>query len=274
MANLPTCSNLLVEQQGSRLYVTINRPESRNALSHEVVQELSSVIDAIAEDRSIRTVILRGAGGTFCAGGDIKSFQESFQSSAPTDGSRDPIAVNNRAFGDFMIKMNSMPQTLVGIIEGAAFGGGLGLVCATDIAICMADTKFALSETGLGIPPAQIAPFVLQRVGITTARHIALSGARFNGQRAKELGLVHYVVKDAEELEATLKQVLNDIGKCAPGANAETKRILMDAQRKPLEEVLDYAADAFARQLRGPEGQSGVMAFIQKQPAAWVESVE
>lgn len=274
MANLPTCSNLLVEQQGSRLYVTINRPESRNALSHEVVQELSSVIDAIAEDRSIRTVILRGAGGTFCAGGDIKSFQESFQSSAPTDGSRDPIALNNRAFGDFMIKMNSMPQTLVGIIEGAAFGGGLGLVCATDIAICMADTKFALSETGLGIPPAQIAPFVLQRVGITTARHIALSGSRFNGERAKELGLVHYVVKDAEELEATLKQALNDIGKCAPGANAETKRILMDAQRKPLEEVLDYAADAFARQLRGPEGQSGVMAFIQKQPAAWVESVE
>lgn len=274
MAGLPSCSSLLLEQQGSRLYVTINRPESRNALSHEVVQELSSVIDAIAEDRSIRTVILRGAGGTFCAGGDIKSFQESFQSSAPTDGSRDPIAVNNRAFGDFMIKMNSMPQTLVGIIEGAAFGGGLGLVCATDIAICMADTKFALSETGLGIPPAQIAPFVLQRVGITTARHIALSGARFKGERAKELGLVHYVVKDAEELEATLKQVLNDIGKCAPGANAETKRILMDAQRKPLEEVLDYAADAFARQLRGPEGQSGVMAFIQKQPAAWVESVE
>ena len=274
MANLPECANLLVEQQGSRLYVTINRPESRNALSNEVVQELSDVIDAIAEDRVIRTVILRGAGGTFCAGGDIKSFQESFQSSAPTDGSADPIAVNNRRFGDFMQKINGMPQVLVGIIEGAAFGGGLGLVCATDIAICMADTKFALSETGLGIPPAQIAPFVMNRVGMTSARHIALSGARFNGVRAKELGLVHYVVKDALELEATLKQVLNDIGKCAPGANAETKRILLDAQTKPLNEVLDYAADAFARQLRGPEGQAGVMAFLQKQPAAWVETIE
>lgn len=274
MANLPECANLLVEQRGSRLYVTINRPESRNALSNEVVQELSDVIDAIAEDRSIRTVILRGAGGTFCAGGDIKTFQESFQSTAPTDGSRDPIAVNNRRFGDFMLKINSMPQALVGIIEGAAFGGGLGLVCATDIAICMADTKFALSETGLGIPPAQIAPFVVNRVGMTNARHIALSGARFNGERAKELGLVHYVVRDAGELEATLKQVLNDIGKCAPGANAETKRILMDAQTKPLDEVLDYAAEAFARQLRGPEGQAGVMAFLQKQPAAWVETIE
>ncbi|MFM1920066.1 MAG: hypothetical protein RLZZ303_1700 [Candidatus Hydrogenedentota bacterium] len=274
MANLPECANLLVEHQGSRLYVTINRPESRNALSNEVVQELSDVIDAIAEDRAIRTVILRGAGGTFCAGGDIKSFQESFQSSAPTDGSADPIAVNNRRFGDFMQKINGMPQVLVGIIEGAAFGGGLGLVCATDIAICMADTKFALSETGLGIPPAQIAPFVMNRVGMTNARHIALSGARFNGERAKELGLVHYVVKDAAELEATLKLLLNDIGKCAPGANAETKRILLDAQTKPLNEVLDYAADAFARQLRGPEGQAGVMAFLQKQPAAWVETIE
>src|SRR5690606_9604734 len=121
-------------------------------------------------------------------------------STAPTDGSRDPIAINNGKFGEFMIRLNSMPQTLVGVIEGAAFGGDLGLVCATDIAICMADTKFALSETGLGIPPAQIAPFVVQRVGITAARHLALSGARFNGARAKELGLVHYSVNDAAEL--------------------------------------------------------------------------
>ncbi|MBI1321364.1 MAG: enoyl-CoA hydratase/isomerase family protein [Candidatus Hydrogenedens sp.] len=274
MANLPECSALLLDQQGSRLYVTINRPEARNALSNEVVDELSAVIDAIADDRGIRTVILRGAGGTFCAGGDIKSFQESFQSTAPTDGSRDPIAINNNRFGEFMIKLNSMPQTLVGVIEGAAFGGGLGLVCATDIAICAAGTKFALSETGLGIPPAQIAPFVVQRVGITNARLLALSGARFNGPRALELGLVHFIADDADGLEATLKRVLNDIGKCAPGANAETKRILLDSQRKPLDEVLADAADTFARQLRGPEGQAGVMAFLQKQPAAWVETIE
>jgi len=272
--SLPECKELLVEHKGSRLYVTINRPESRNALSNEVVTELSAVIDAIAEDRSIRTVILRGAGGTFCAGGDIKSFQQSFQTEAPTDGSKDPIAVTNRTFGDFMIKINTMPQTLVGIIEGAAFGGGLGLVCVTDVAISLASTKFALSETGLGIPPAQIAPFVVRRVGITNARRIALCGGRFTGVEAQEIGLVHFVAQDADELEGILTGVLNDIGKCAPGANASTKKILMDSLVKPVGDVLDEASDLFAAQLRGAEGMEGVMAFMQKRPASWVETVE
>jgi len=264
----------LVERKGSRLYVTINRPESRNALSGEVVAELDALVDALADRRDIRTVILRGAGGTFCAGGDIKSFQQSFQTEAPTDGGKDPIAINNRNFGDFMLKINRMPQTLVGVVEGAAFGGGLGLVCVTDIAICAAECKFALSETGLGIPPAQIAPFVVQRVGITNARRLALSGARFNGAEAHALGLAHFVSQDAAELDAILGRVLNDINKCAPGANAATKKILHDSLSRPVGEVLDAAADRFAAQLRGEEGMEGVMAFMQKRPASWVESLE
>lgn len=274
MGGLPTCNELIVTREGSRLYVTINRPEARNALSNEVVAELIAVVDAIADDRTLRTVILRGAGGTFCAGGDIKTFQQAFQTSAPEDGSRDPIATTNRMFGEFLKKINNMPQTLVGVIEGAAFGGGLGLVCVTDVAIALADTKFSLSETGLGIPPAQIAPYVVKRVGLTTARRLALTGTRFNGEDAKAMGLVHEVTRDADELEATLKRVLNEIGKCAPGANAVTKRLLLASLDVPLDDVLDRAADDFAAQLRGPEGQDGVMAFMQKRPAAWVETVE
>jgi len=274
MATLPECNELIVDRQDSRLYVTINRPKAKNALSNEAVEELSNVIDAIADDRTIRTVVLRGAEGTFCAGGDIKVFQQSFQSEAPTDGSADPLAITNRQFGDFMIKLQSMPQTLVGVIEGAAFGGGLGLVCATDIAIAKADTKFALSETGLGIPPAQIAPFVVNRVGLTNARMLALAGMRFDGDRARAVGLVHFVAHDDAELDAILTRILNDIGKCAAGANAETKRILLASQTEPLPRVLDDAADAFARQLRGPEGKEGVMAFMEKRAASWVENVE
>lgn len=274
MAELPTCTALLVDRQESRLYVTINRPDVLNALTAEVVGELDAITDAIADDRTIRGLILRGAGGTFCAGGDIKGFQQSFQAEPPEPGQPDPIAVNNRKFGDFLIKFNALPQTVIGIIEGAAFGGGLGLVCVTDIAICMADTKFALSETGLGIPPAQIAPFVVQRLGLTTARRIALSGARFNGEHAKEIGLVHFLARDADELEATLKRVLNDIGRCAPGANAETKQIIINSLSQPVERVLDGAADAFARQLRGEEGREGVVAFLEKRPANWVETIE
>jgi isohexenylglutaconyl-CoA hydratase len=274
MASLPDCETLLLDLQGPHLHVTINRPEARNALSDAVVEELEAVIDAIEGERGIRTVVLRGAKGTFCAGGDIKVFKESFTTSAPTDGNRDPIAINNRRFGDFLIKLNGIPQVLIGVIEGAAFGGGLGLVCVTDIAICIADTKFALSETGLGIPPAQIAPFVVQRVGMTTARRIALSGTRFNGVHAHEIGLVHLLAKDIDELEATLTHSLNEVGRCAPGANLETKRILLESGQRSLNDLLDSAADAFASLLRGPEGQEGVKAFLEKRPASWVEKIE
>ncbi len=274
MAALPDYKTLIVKREGSRLYVTINRPESKNAINHEVVEDLTSITRLISADRTLRTLILRGSQGTFCAGGDIRGFKESFSGPPPAQGEPDPIAENNRRFGDFLILFNSLPQTVIGVIEGAAFGGGLGLVCVTDIAICMADTKFALSETGLGVVPAQIAPFVVQRVGITNARRIALSGARFDGRHAKELGLVHFIVNNAEELDATLKTVLNDIGRCAPGANAATKQVLLDSLVGRLPQVLDAASEAFAAQLRGHEGQEGVKAFLEKRPAPWVERVE
>lgn len=274
MAKLPDCATLLLQTEGSRLYITLNRPDVKNALNHEMVTELDAVCNAIRDDRSIRTIIVRGAEGTFCAGGDIKGFKESFESPPPKPGAKDPIALNNRRYGDFLIAFNELPQTTVGIVEGAAFGGGLGLVCVFDVAICMAGTRFALSETGLGIPPAQIAPFVVQRLGLTNARRIALSGARFDGRHAHELGLVHYLVESPAELDDTLGSVLNAIGRCAPGANAATKRILLDSLKRPLGDVLDDASDAFATQLRGPEGQEGVRAFLEKRPASWVERIE
>jgi isohexenylglutaconyl-CoA hydratase len=173
LSSLPECQTLLLLREGSILRVTINRPETRNALTAEVVQELTTVTDYAAADPTLRTIVLRGSDGTFCAGGDIKGFKQSFEAPAPKEGERDPFALNNRRFGDFLIKFTNLPQTVVGVIEGAAFGGGLGLVCITDIAICGADTKFALSETGLGIPPAQIAPFVVQRVPRVPGRSLA-----------------------------------------------------------------------------------------------------
>lgn len=271
---LPDCETLVLAREGSRLHVTFNRPEARNALSHEMVAELGAVVDAIAEDREIRTVVLRGAGGTFSAGGDIKGFRQSFEAPAPEPGEPDPIALSNRRFGDFLLRMNALPQTVVGVIEGAAFGGGLGLVSITDIAIARADTRFALSETGLGIPPAQIAPFVVQRVGLTVARRLALSGARFDGRHAHEIGLVHYLAEDAAQIEETLMAVLNAIGRCAPGANAATKEIMLAAGRMPMDQLLDRAAQHFADQLRGPEGREGVRAFLEKRDARWVEKIE
>ena len=274
MANLPECTALLLRREESRLYVTINRPEVKNALNKDVTEGLGAVAEYVENDPSVRAVIVRGSEGTFCAGGDIKGVKKSFETPPPEDGADDSIAKGNRSFGDFLIRFNNLPATTIGVIEGAAFGGGLGLTCVFDVTICMADTKFALSETGLGVVPAQIAPFVVQRLGLTTARRIALTGARFDGKHAFEIGLVHFLVNDTEELEETLKKVLKGIVRCAPRANAATKKILMDTTHRPIEQVLDDGSKAFASQLRGEEGREGVEAFLEKRKAAWVEKIE
>jgi len=269
---LPSCRSLLLERQGARLQVLINRPETRNALTGEVVQELLAVVEHLESNREIATLVLRGAGGTFCAGGDINGFKASFSAPPPGAGAPDPIALQNRRFGSFLTRLDNLPQTVVTVIEGAAFGGGLGLACIGDVALALASTRFAMSETGLGIPPAQIAPFVAARIGVSAARRIALTGMRFDGREAGRIGLVHQVAEDAAALEAMLAKLLSDIARCAPGANAATKKLLLASRTQPLASLLDDAAQAFASALRGPEGREGVAAFLEKRPAAWVGS--
>ncbi|HXZ00225.1 MAG TPA: enoyl-CoA hydratase/isomerase family protein [Stellaceae bacterium] len=271
MSALPQTNTLLLSREGARLHVTLNRPEMKNALNGEMVQELLAVTAFLEGARDIGTVVLRGAGGTFCAGGDIKGFMAQFNTPAPAAGERDPIAVQNRRFGAFIERFDSLPQTIVVAVEGAAFGGGLGLASIGDVVLCRADTRFAMSETGLGVVPAQIAPFVARRVGVSEARRLALTGMRFDGREAGRIGLVHHVCEDAAGFEATLAKILADIGRCGPGANAATKRLLLASRSTPLAELLDQAADAFAAALRGAEGREGVTAFLEKRPASWAD---
>jgi isohexenylglutaconyl-CoA hydratase len=196
---------------------------------------------------------------------------EQFKSPPPVPGERDPVAIQNRRFGTFLSRFDSLPQTIVVVVEGAAFGGGLGLAAIGDVVIATAGTRFAMSETGLGIVPAQIAPFVAARVGVPEARRLALTGLRFDGREAGRIGLVHHVCEDVAALEATLAKVLTEIGCCAPGANAATKRLLLASRTVPLDPLLDQAADAFAAALRGAEGQEGVTAFLEKRKPGWTE---
>src|SRR5579859_3530058 len=154
-------STLLVTRKSGHLDVTLNRPDSRNALSEEMLGDLSALVEDVAADASLRSLTLRGSGGNFCAGGDIKGFRANFQAEAPAPGAADPVAAHNRRFGDFLIALDSLPQTVIAVVEGAAMGGGVGLACVADIAIAAEDARFALSETSLGIVPAQIAPFVV-----------------------------------------------------------------------------------------------------------------
>ena len=264
---LPLTQQLKLERTGSVLTLTLNDPPSRNALSDVMVGEIHQTLDLIRDDRTIRTLILRGEGGFFCAGGNLKGFD-----AGQGVVSEEQVAQGNRVFGDLLIKLNEQPQTVIALVEGAAIGGGLGLVCLSDVCIVTRDTKFRLSETSLGLPPAQIAPFVTERVGLTQARRLMLTGARFNGDEAVALGIAHYVVDDAAGLDAQCAEVLAQIAKCAPDASAVTKDIIFESTRRPRAEALDYASRGFARCMLSDEGREGITAFVEKRAPAWAAS--
>ena len=186
MSNLPETSQILLEQDGSVLTLWLNQPETRNALTEVMTNEIHATLDAIRDDRSIRTLLLRGKGGFFCAGGNLKDFDAGQKVEIDESELASHIAKGNRSFGELLIKLNEQPQTVIALVEGAAIGGGLGLACLSDVCIVTRDARFRLSETSLGIPPAQIAPFVTERVGLTQARRLMLTGAKFKGEEARE----------------------------------------------------------------------------------------
>jgi isohexenylglutaconyl-CoA hydratase len=258
---------LLLRRERSRLHVTLNRPQVKNALNPVLIGELRTVFQNLRHRRDIKVVILRGAGGTFCAGADLKNMEQSIIERRPDE--RDPIALNNREYGTFLEMVNTTPQVVVAAVEGYAIAGGFGLLCVSDVAICTEDAGFAMSETAIGIVPAQIAPFVAARIGVPQTRHLALTAARFKGPEALRLGIVHHLVKDTAALDAKLEEVLKQIDRCAPLANALTKAVVMKVGSEPLSSVLDFAADRFAEARRSPEAAEGLRAFAEKRAPKW-----
>ncbi|MBH2028871.1 MAG: enoyl-CoA hydratase/isomerase family protein [Moraxellaceae bacterium] len=270
LTDLQVDESIQLEQQGSILTLWLNRPESRNAMSLNMVNAIQQVFAVIADDVSIRAVILRGQGGHFCAGGDIKDMA-ALRVEAANVGSLQPYVDFNRRFGAMIEQVDQAPQTVVAILEGAVLGGGFGLACVSDIAISRDNAQFGLPETGLGVLPAQIAPFVVKRIGLTQARRLALLGSRFNGETAQKLGVIHEVVRDDVELEQLLADTIQQIKRAAPLASRNTKALLHRTLNEPLDSLLDAAAQQFAQAVGGLEGQEGTMAFIQKRLPNWTE---
>lgn len=265
---LPDSKTLLTRFEGGVLHVTFNRPESRNSMSTEMLADIEAVFAAVASNRTVRAIVLRGAGGHFCSGADLKSMLAGGMK-PPLPGEPDAIAAMNRGFGTMLRSVQNAPQVVIAVCEGAVLGGGFGLACVSDIAFAHADAKFGLPETTRGLPPAQIAPFVVERIGLTQARRLALTGAQFRGSEALKLGLVHEGFASEEELQAKLAEIIQKILSCAPEANAVTKSILLQAGKLDLDLVLDDAAARFAACARGAEAPEGITAFVQKRSPKW-----
>jgi isohexenylglutaconyl-CoA hydratase len=272
---LPETPNLALRREGSILHLTLNRPHVRNAMSFAMIEEIIAVFDAIADSNEIRIVVLRGAAGNFCAGGDIKDMATARMAPVSPEqigGPDDPMVIGNRKFGTMLSVIEAAPQAVVAVLEGTVMGGGFGLACVADVSLSRTDAQFRLPETSLGLPPAQIAAFIVRRVGLTQARRFAVTGAKLDGTAAREVGLVHEVYTDDESLETGLAHTLAQIRRCAPGAVAVTKDLVISSLSENLEVLLDRAARDFAIAIRGPEGQEGTMAFIEKRDPKWARN--
>ncbi|MCB4363661.1 enoyl-CoA hydratase/isomerase family protein [Hydrogenophaga taeniospiralis] len=247
---------------------TLNDPSTRNALSDAMVLGLFEACLRAKQDTTLRGIVLTGASGAFSAGGSLGGLASAI-GQALQPGEDDPLIAMNRGFGDVLHALTELPQWLVIAVDGPAMGGGFGLVCCADLVIATERSVFATPEVTLGLPPAQIAPFVWQRLGDAVARQCLLSGARWSAAQAQTAGLVNTVVAD-DALDAAVADAVRALRTAAPGAVAATKQLLHRLRAKA-PDLRTEAAIAFAAALRGPEAAAGLSAFAKKQPAPWLD---
>ena len=284
---LGTLETLETQVTGAVLHITLNRPEVRNAMSLRMVMELRAVLADAECGGAVRVIVLRGAGGHFCAGGDLKDMASARMHAATwvdpsahvadvadvaggraVDSVDDPVAQVSVQFGLLCVAFASTPLAVVAVLEGTVMGGGFGLACVADVALASETAVFRLPETSLGVVPAQIAPFLVERLGYSQAKRLAVTGGQLRAHDALALGLVHAVHEDAS-MASALALVVGHILVCAPEALAATKALMGKARLTPPVELIHEAAAVFSKAAQGPEGQEGIAAFLQKRKPKW-----
>ena len=244
----------------------LNRPKAKNALSDMMIKELIEVLSYIASDKTIRGLAFRGAGDCFCSGADLKEFKKNFISN---NSSRTQIINLSMLMARLLKRIYTMPQLVVTLVEGAAFAGGFGIVCCSDIVIGTKNAKFSLSETKIGLTPAQITPYVVNRIGTRSAKKLILLGTILNGTQAHDIGIIDQLAKDASELETLFSALKKSFKACAPRATAITKEILTHDNQPGSFQMTDFLANKFADCLTSEEAKEGLEAFVEKRAPKW-----
>jgi methylglutaconyl-CoA hydratase len=257
---------ITLQQTGLVATLTINRPELRNALNAEVIRQLTAACEALRQaaqaEGGPRVLVLQGAGAAFCAGADLAWMQASLEYSEAEN------RVDAARLDALLAALDTLPLAVVGRVQGAAIGGGVGLACCCDIVLAADDAVFGFSEVRLGLLPAMIGRYVLNRIGMGHTRALFVSGRRFNAQHALAIGLVHELVP-AAELDAAVERTVADLLRCGPQAIAATKALLREVSALPAEAARNYAIDAIAAARAGAEGQEGLRAFLEKRAPGW-----
>ncbi len=255
---------VVTSRDGSVLTVSLNRPEQHNAMNPAIMHELMRIFGELPARDDVRVVVLTGNGRSFCAGADLAFMR------AAADYTFEQNVADGQAIFDLMMAVDSCPQPVVGRINGAAIGGGAGLVSCCDIVVASERATFAFSEARLGIAPAVISPFVLSRISPGHARELFLTGERFDVRRAQAIGLVHHVAAESE-LDAVVAERVTQLLQAAPGAQAAIKELIRAVAHQPKADARDYTAETIAARRASDEGREGMSAFLEKRKPRWQE---
>jgi methylglutaconyl-CoA hydratase len=258
---------LETRRDGPVEYLTLNRPDVRNALNETVIQELTTWAEAVTEDEGVRVAVLSGAGPAFCAGADL-TWMTRMAAFTHADNVRDATAA-----AKMYSVIDRLPVPLIGRVHGAALGGGAGLAAICDIVVAEDRATFGFTEVKLGILPAVVSPYVLAKIGASAARELFLTGMRFDAVRAREIGLVHVVVP-ARELDQCVAGYVKEVLSAAPEAIATAKELLKKVGDRPAQDTIGLTADTIATRRASPEGQEGMRAFLEKRKASWNVSAD
>lgn len=242
--------------------LTLDRAGKHNAMSGEMCDEIAATARRLGEDRVVRVVVLAGAGRTFCAGGDLDWMRAQF------DADRAGRMAEARRLAMMLHTLNTLPKPLIARVQGAAYGGGVGMMSVADCVVAAADARFGLTETRLGIIPATISPYVLARMGEGRARSVFFSSRIFGAEEAKDLGLVQRIAKP-DDLDAAVEAEAAPYLAVAPGAVAAAKRLARSLGPRIDEAVIEATIAALADVWETEEAREGLRAFFEKRPAPW-----
>jgi methylglutaconyl-CoA hydratase len=255
-----TLSTTLTQNVG---VIWLNRPDVRNAMSAELIAELTDAIDAASDDPEIRAIVLAGHGPAFCAGADL-NWMKRAAAYGPAENEADSLKL-----AQLLRRIAESPKPTVARVHGPAYAGGLGLVAACDIAVASFDARFCLTEVRIGLIPAMISPYVLRAIGARAASRWALTGEVCDAGEAYRLGLVQQLVP-SEELDTAVNAMLGALLQGGPHAIAETKRLIRDVGHRAIDDalVLDTAR-RIAQARASDEGREGIASFLEKRRPAW-----
>ncbi len=250
-----------LEMVGTAAYVTMNRPEKRNAFNSRMVAELMDAFDSLKED-SCRCIVLTGEGTAFSAGADLEYMRQ-----IKLAGSGENLADAN-TLANLLETIYSHPKPVIARVNGVAIGGGVGLIAACDIVIAVKSAFFAFSEVKLGLVPAVISPYVIRKIGEGAMRCAMLTAGRIDAESALGIGLVHYLVEESE-LDDKTGEIAAKLAKGGPEALAVCKKIIRRVGEEPIDNVKLWTAERIAELRASDEGQEGIAAYLEKRKPRW-----